>query len=215
MHATYAPYGWVKGEPLRYIRGHQNRGKGMTEHERRVRHNEQARAYVARHRERRRATQRAAWERLRNDPERYARFLARGRASYARHPETAYIYALNWRATHRERVRANNRGAWARRVERLGSWREVGEIAPALRRDPCAYCGGPGGVVDHIVAVAAGGVHEAENLTGACRRCNARKGTKSLLLFLANRLAVDEMRTQMQAAVRKRSARDSNPESDL
>lgn len=28
--------------------------------------------------------------------------------------------------------------------------------APVLRRDPCSYCGGPGGTVDHIVPQAAG-----------------------------------------------------------
>lgn len=55
--------------------------------------------------------------------------------------------------------------------------------AAVLRRDPCAYCGGPGGVRDHIVAKAKGGGDEWENWTGACGRCNSSKGTSNALLF--------------------------------
>lgn len=51
--------------------------------------------------------------------------------------------------------------------------------------DPCAYCGQPSMVIDHIVPWARGGRHEdGMNLIGACKRCNARKRTKSLLRFL-------------------------------
>lgn len=144
------------------------------------------RAYIERHPERRKATLQASWERLRADPERYAHFLAQCRASNARHPETGYLYALNWRAENRERLRANNRAAGSRRRERVGDSRaEVAEYARVLLGDPCSYCGGPADVIDHIVALASGGEHEARNLTAACRRCNARKRTIPLLPFLA------------------------------
>lgn len=51
--------------------------------------------------------------------------------------------------------------------------------------DPCAYCGRPAEVVDHIVArVWPGGFDEWENLTGACSACNSAKGWKSLLTVM-------------------------------
>jgi len=56
-----------------------------------------------------------------------------------------------------------------------------------LRGDPCAYCGGPGGTLDHIEPTAEGGANRMANLTGACDRCNQAKGTTSLLAFLLER----------------------------
>jgi hypothetical protein len=58
-----------------------------------------------------------------------------------------------------------------------------------IRRDPCSFCSGPGGTVDHIeprahVARGIGGVHSHLNFAGACLRCNGRKGSKDLLAFL-------------------------------
>jgi 5-methylcytosine-specific restriction endonuclease McrA len=53
-----------------------------------------------------------------------------------------------------------------------------------LRLDPCAYCGGPGGTIDHIVARAAGAAPTAGNLTGACPACNEAKGRWPLWPFL-------------------------------
>jgi hypothetical protein len=41
----------------------------------------------------------------------------------------------------------------------------------ALRRLPCAYCGGPGGTVDHVIPLARGGHHAEGNLVPACRSC--------------------------------------------
>jgi 5-methylcytosine-specific restriction endonuclease McrA len=60
-----------------------------------------------------------------------------------------------------------------------------------LLGDPCAYCGGPGGTVDHIEPVGRGGGHHYydDNGTGACQHCNTRKGRQSLLVFLARRRA--------------------------
>lgn len=56
-----------------------------------------------------------------------------------------------------------------------------------LRFDPCSYCGGPGGEVDHIDAVGKDGTGHWTNLTGACRRCNAGKFTHPLLTALLQR----------------------------
>lgn len=53
-----------------------------------------------------------------------------------------------------------------------------------LGRDPCAYCGRPGGTIDHIVARARGGTNAPDNLTGSCAACGGLKGTWPLLPFL-------------------------------
>lgn len=151
------------------------------------------RRYVERHPERRAEQARRAWQKLRADPERYARFLRQSRESYARHPETAYLYALSWRSANRDALRARNRLESVERRARMGkSNPEVNEFVPVLRADPCAYCGEAGSVIDHIVPLAEGGEHDVSNLTGACRSCNARKRTRSLLRFLLARF-VDEL----------------------
>jgi 5-methylcytosine-specific restriction endonuclease McrA len=61
-----------------------------------------------------------------------------------------------------------------------------------LRADPCAYCGGPGGTVDHVEprsrpARGIGSVHGWVNTVGACGPCNGRKSDRTLLLWLARR----------------------------
>jgi 5-methylcytosine-specific restriction endonuclease McrA len=59
-----------------------------------------------------------------------------------------------------------------------------------LERDPCSYHVGPGGTIDHVVAIKTGGDSSWDNLTSACHACNAAKGKKSLLAFMLYRLEV-------------------------
>lgn len=60
--------------------------------------------------------------------------------------------------------------------------------AKAVRRDPCAYCGGGFGQIgtfDHIIPKADGGSQDSmQNITAACYPCNRRKAARSLLDFL-------------------------------
>lgn len=64
-----------------------------------------------------------------------------------------------------------------------------------LRLDPCAFCAGPGGTVDHVEprSRAARGVggspHGWQNLVGACETCNGAKRDSSLLAYLHRRRA--------------------------
>jgi len=44
----------------------------------------------------------------------------------------------------------------------------------------CAYCGGRGDTIDHVVPRSKGGPHEWTNVVAACRPCNARKDDKLL-----------------------------------
>jgi len=53
-----------------------------------------------------------------------------------------------------------------------------------LYQQPCSYCLGPGGEIDHVVPLSKGGNHTIDNLVAACRSCNAKKSNKSLLHFL-------------------------------
>lgn len=58
-----------------------------------------------------------------------------------------------------------------------------------LRLEPCAYCGGPGGTVDHIEPRCRPTpvTHTWCNYVGACERCNWAKRDRSLLEFLLRR----------------------------
>jgi 5-methylcytosine-specific restriction endonuclease McrA len=53
-----------------------------------------------------------------------------------------------------------------------------------LRADPCSFCGGAGGSIDHITARAVGGTNHGDNLCGSCKSCNELKGRWPLLVFL-------------------------------
>lgn len=72
------------------------------------------------------------------------------------------------------------------------AWRRL------LRLDSCAYCGGPGGTVDHVVPRASGlrSVESWVNLVGACSACNSSKRDDSLLLFLLKRRASEPRRSR-------------------
>lgn len=96
-----------------------------------------------------------------------------------------------------ERVRAQRR-AWAKTPKgalysRFAAHKRRGvtpdalarEYAAVLLRDPCAYCGEPAVELDHIDPVSLGGSGTWDNLSGACRTCNARKNDQPLLMFLA------------------------------
>jgi 5-methylcytosine-specific restriction endonuclease McrA len=59
-----------------------------------------------------------------------------------------------------------------------------------VQADPCSYCGaapGPDMAADHIDGLDAGGEQSWLNLSAACRRCNASKRERSLLMFLLHR----------------------------
>jgi 5-methylcytosine-specific restriction endonuclease McrA len=125
-------------------------------------------------------------ERRRADPE---RARARDRESYeAKKRDPQFL--------ERKRITSRARSADARRMERYPGASE--DQIRALLADPCSYCGGPGGEIDHIEA---GGSRGFDNLTAACRSCNAAKGDKSLLLFLAHRNGCFEHRRDTEVAV--------------
>lgn len=62
-------------------------------------------------------------------------------------------------------------------------------VVRRLRAATCAYCGGPGGTVDHVVPLSRGGQHAEGNLVPACRPCNSSKADKLLIEWLIARRA--------------------------
>lgn len=92
-----------------------------------------------------------------------------------------------------------------------GSWRAV------LQADPCTYCGGQGGTVDHVVPMRRGyrcmayreyvGSLGADNLVGACADCNSRKANQSLLHYLLDQAGQRDQASRARYRTRKRAAR--------
>jgi len=76
-------------------------------------------------------------------------------------------------ATRDKRRRARKLLATVESFDMQDVWKRNGEF--------CAYCGATENLeVDHIVALSQGGVHSLDNLTVACRSCNASKDAKDL-----------------------------------
>lgn len=107
-------------------------------------------------------------------------------------------YAVKWNATNKERRREickkyTSTDRWRalhvntqakRRARVKTKCPNVSAAVDALRNDPCSYCGGEGGHIDHIVPIKNGGQHCAGNITSACKSCNSAKGAKSVVEFL-------------------------------
>ena len=90
-----------------------------------------------------------------------------------------------WRETHKEyeRARKESKGYEQIRRQRLKASRGLITVKEWLwlSKANCAYCGSPGGEVDHIIPLARGGDHTIGNLTSSCKRCNQSKGSKLLI----------------------------------
>lgn len=69
---------------------------------------------------------------------------------------------------------------------------------PVLRRDPCVYCGGEGGTVEHVTPRSffkrkfphawGKSADHWSNLASACVVCNSERQNKGLLLYLLERI---------------------------
>ncbi len=108
---------------------------------------------------------------------------ARNRAEYERNKETHRQKFLRWRRT--EKGLLHYRLAQQVHHKKLkGQDKVTKQYASLLVNDPCSYCGGPGGVIEHIQSSARGGGTGWMNLTAACASCNARKRSRTLVEFL-------------------------------
>lgn len=64
---------------------------------------------------------------------------------------------------------------------------EAKEYISIILDDPCVYCGGPSGTVDHIQPISKGGLGDWDNLAPACHSCNSGKCDRDLLQFLLHK----------------------------
>jgi 5-methylcytosine-specific restriction endonuclease McrA len=72
----------------------------------------------------------------------------------------------------------------------------------------CCYCGDSGNklTVDHIIPKSLARrntdlAHHIDNITGVCGRCNNKKGTKQMIVFLAE-LAENKMKKSLANTVK-------------
>ena len=84
------------------------------------------------------------------------------------------------------------------RVPGVGEWYHI------LQRDPCSYCNGRGGTVDHVRPLAIGHDDGMANWAGACEGCNGRKADQGVLWFLTG---LRRTLPRPQSAKRRRAAR--------
>jgi len=113
--------------------------------------------------------------------------LAAVRRSREANPEPSRAAARRWSAKHPAKMVAitAKRRALKRRAT-VGDPKAIAAVyekARSLRRVRCTYCGKYPKVgerhVDHVIPLARGGAHSAENLRIACACCNLRKRTKT------------------------------------
>lgn len=105
------------------------------------------------------------------------------------HPDETRQRRREWIAKPKNRQKQRERLRIEKRKRRLDRNSDAFIYSEIVRRDPCAYCGERGGVVDHIVSLSTGGANRWDNLTGACLRCNSSKRSKDLVGFLHARMA--------------------------
>lgn len=114
--------------------------------------------------------------------------LAKRSLRYREKKDEHYAQHRQWIAENPERwAEIRRRNKHKRRGAEFTE--EAEEYLPVLAADPCSYCGEPADSVDHIQAITQGGSSDWDNLTAACRKCNAQKNAKSLLDFLLWRTA--------------------------
>jgi 5-methylcytosine-specific restriction endonuclease McrA len=113
--------------------------------------------------------------------------LERRKAYYLANKPAHAAKMREWQKANPDAVNAH---AHKRRARKIGApghftpkeWSaRVKEFASA-----CAYCGRHASRLEqeHVVPLMSGGTNYIDNVVPACRSCNARKGTDSLLLFL-------------------------------
>jgi hypothetical protein len=110
------------------------------------------------------------------------------RAWYKENQERLARIGSKWRTSNRHKINVNEQRRRAHEYANgkndftVSQWQEILE---AFNRC-CAYCNQPYVrlEIEHMVPLVRQGQHTASNIVPACRSCNAKKGTKTLLEFL-------------------------------
>ena len=149
-------------------------------------HNLSARRWQLANRERDLQNKRDYIASRREDPE----YVSRERRAFSvwRDANLEHHRALgrDWHRQNRDQSKLNSHARRARiAAAQQGDPEAFRDYVAILRNDPCAYCGAPAEVVDHIDAISSGGTNAWDNLTAACRACNSSKHARPLLLWMA------------------------------
>jgi 5-methylcytosine-specific restriction endonuclease McrA len=191
----------------RFVPGHNFKAPddGLTRAQRNYRKNREKRLaqsieYGRKHSERRKKYLKAWYAKNRE------KSLAKRKAWAKANPETEKARKQAWVKANPERVRQlkklsnlRNPDAYRARTANSNHKRRAGAtshgVKPTewldIRRDfgfRCAYCGEARRqfTQDHVVPLSAGGLHARHNVVPACPRCNASKGARSILLWVAS-----------------------------
>jgi hypothetical protein len=173
----------------------QNREK-VREAQRRWAENNPEKAREARRRWEKENPEKAKAKRQRSFQRNREALKERQRRAYWKNPEKFRKRAVHWAKANPETVNASARKRYRRAPEKI---REYNRRRHALRRhrsetamvkvtlaiknkrfalfaDTCAYCDSKEGItVDHVLAIAYGGLDEPDNIIPACRPCNCSK----------------------------------------
>ena len=108
----------------------------------------------------------------------------------AANPDTLRESTRKWRKTPsgQEYVRKHVQTRRSKKLEAdSGCWFARETVARLVVKDPCGFCGGPGGTLEHVRPLSLSLDDSADNFAGSCLSCNSSKGTQSLLEFLLSR----------------------------
>jgi 5-methylcytosine-specific restriction endonuclease McrA len=105
--------------------------------------------------------------------------------------ERSRLSSKKYRMTHPDRAaewERQGKGRWAR-AAKSADGSVTSELIDELLSTPiCPYCcelmTQDSTTLDHIVPIAKGGTHTADNLAAVCRRCNQAKHASSLLGYM-------------------------------
>jgi 5-methylcytosine-specific restriction endonuclease McrA len=81
-----------------------------------------------------------------------------------------------------ERMVREGRGVWMKYGRSIRIWWNNSEFRRyILERDhyTCAYCGGYGNTIDHVIPRSQGGLSTPANCVCACRKCNEEKANRT------------------------------------
>jgi len=122
------------------------------------------------------------------------RLLAQKAAHYAANRDHYQRLMKEWAATHREEKYTHVANRDAREKGAAGShtpkqWLDLLASYHGL----CVYCGAKGTTRDHIVPIKKDGSNDIENIVPACKLCNSKKRTTSVLVWMVKKLhAINE-----------------------
>jgi 5-methylcytosine-specific restriction endonuclease McrA len=154
-------------------------------------------AWRAAHKEERRQYQ-AAWYAAHKDQQReyFAEYHGAHTVEHRKRNAAWYLLHLDeererrkaWRAANPDRAKANKRRHYAFRRGAAVSNLTAAQWARCLTEynNRCAYCLEPMDMVtqDHMTPLCRGGHHTLSNVVPACRSCNSKKGTLTLLEYV-------------------------------